>query len=78
MPRKYTTHVDENGRVCTVCNQYKTRDNYSYWWVQRTWRLSRCKDCFNAYVNRKLSDLDHKVKQKCNQLQERLKDEDLE
>lgn len=63
MPRRYATFVDDNGRECTVCHKYKTRDNYSYWGIARTWKISRCKDCFNAFVKWKLSDLDHKVNQ---------------
>ena len=52
MPKKFTTYVDDKGRECTVCHKYKTRENYSYGGIQKSWRQSRCKECYNAWVKR--------------------------
>lgn len=48
---KYKTEIKDDWRVCTKCLKFKTRDNYSYWWKSKTWKQSRCKECYKLYVN---------------------------
>lgn len=53
--KKYKTKITEEWRVCTKCLEFKTRDNYSYWWKSRTGRQSRCKECYKLYINAPLN-----------------------
>lgn len=62
MANKVASHVDENGRVCTKCKQYKTRENFSkkpessYKGGMHTW----CRECVSKYnKTRRDSQLPH-------------------
>lgn len=49
----FKTKVDENGRVCTRCKQYKTWDNFGFMAAGTNMHAAMCYQCNNARVKPK-------------------------
>jgi len=47
----YTDVVDQNGRECSLCRVYKTRDNFYPDRFKDNWYCARCMDCHNKRVS---------------------------
>lgn len=80
MNTKITTLFDENGRVCSKCNEYKIWDCYYKHSWNRTWHISCCKKCQSLtieisrrrkeykYVDKDLLDIEKDYKSKENKI----------
>ena len=80
MNTKITTLFDENGRVCSKCNEYKIWDCYYKHSWNRTWHISCCKKCQSLtieismrrkeykYADKDLLDIEKDYKSKENKI----------
>lgn len=49
MQKKPRFYTDNNWRVCAMCNEYKTRDDFPRDTSSKIWYRSKCKDCRSVY-----------------------------